>query len=535
MHDVKKVSAKTLIVGGICSLTFIILLTFYYDFVLDDAFIAYRYSQNLAQGHGLVWNISEDPVEGYTSFLWVVLNSLAMICGLNPVIFSKLMSVISALAIVWILSVACRKIHWSLAFIFTGAIAFSPPFAFLTMQGLETAFTTLLLIAASLISLKILSQPSKKLVFYWYTIALLGATTRPDTVPFTGGMLLALFGLFALKGDYNTIRRLCFIGIIFVLIGSLYMAWRISYFGHVFPNTFYAKIGTGTSLIKSSGTGYVVAFIKRILLPYLVLIAFLLGRHFDRERALKTAPILLGCLLFGFYLLTIIPIQGFLWRFIFPVFPAFLLAVIYCFTDYQPARCGIGGKFLYLIMVLFFAAWTLRFIPQTFFEKQFRNQHDRVAIGRKLAGLDAVMFTTECGAVPFYSGWKSIDMLGLTSEQIAREGFSIRTMKSFNPDLVIVSSRTTVSGVRVYRPYKKNYLILNQYMIDNGFVAIAASHRGGLGDYLYYFARKDSDLFDEIVERLLNIDELRYGNLSRLMLERRIPIYQAGNRKVSEW
>ena len=33
----------------------------------DDAFIAYRYAEHLAQGHGLVWNAGEAPVEP----LWI--------------------------------------------------------------------------------------------------------------------------------------------------------------------------------------------------------------------------------------------------------------------------------------------------------------------------------------------------------------------------------------------------------------------------------------------------------------------------------
>ena len=44
------------------------------DTVCDDAFIAFRYVSNLHDGHGLVWNRAPfQPVEGYTSFLWVVL------------------------------------------------------------------------------------------------------------------------------------------------------------------------------------------------------------------------------------------------------------------------------------------------------------------------------------------------------------------------------------------------------------------------------------------------------------------------------
>ena len=46
-------------------------------FLCDDAFIAFRYAANLLHGWGLVWNPPPfAPVEGYTSFLWVVLLAL---------------------------------------------------------------------------------------------------------------------------------------------------------------------------------------------------------------------------------------------------------------------------------------------------------------------------------------------------------------------------------------------------------------------------------------------------------------------------
>jgi hypothetical protein len=41
--------------------------------VVDDAYIIFRYSRNLAAGFGLAWDPGAAPVEGYTSFLWVMI------------------------------------------------------------------------------------------------------------------------------------------------------------------------------------------------------------------------------------------------------------------------------------------------------------------------------------------------------------------------------------------------------------------------------------------------------------------------------
>lgn len=48
-------------------------------FLTDDAFISFRYTRNLLEGHGLVFNPGE-RVEGYTNFLWIL--ELAAIWGL---------------------------------------------------------------------------------------------------------------------------------------------------------------------------------------------------------------------------------------------------------------------------------------------------------------------------------------------------------------------------------------------------------------------------------------------------------------------
>jgi len=47
---------------------------------VDDAYISYRYAENLAAGRGLVFDPGE-RVEGYSNFLWVILLALSRILG----------------------------------------------------------------------------------------------------------------------------------------------------------------------------------------------------------------------------------------------------------------------------------------------------------------------------------------------------------------------------------------------------------------------------------------------------------------------
>ncbi len=46
----------------------------------EDAAILMRYAVHLAEGHGIVWNVGEKPVDGATDFLFML-----MVAGLIPV------------------------------------------------------------------------------------------------------------------------------------------------------------------------------------------------------------------------------------------------------------------------------------------------------------------------------------------------------------------------------------------------------------------------------------------------------------------
>ena len=80
------------------------LLLHYYGqigpYLVDDAFIFFRYADNFSIGHGLVYNPGE-AVEGYTSFLWTLLLALAAWVGLPLIPFSQIAGVVFGFATLW--------------------------------------------------------------------------------------------------------------------------------------------------------------------------------------------------------------------------------------------------------------------------------------------------------------------------------------------------------------------------------------------------------------------------------------------------
>src|SRR5262245_63366246 len=69
------------------------------DYVVDDAFISMRYARNLVDGHGLVYNLDGERVEGYTNLLWTLLLAAAMACRLDPVLVAKVLGLAAGAAV----------------------------------------------------------------------------------------------------------------------------------------------------------------------------------------------------------------------------------------------------------------------------------------------------------------------------------------------------------------------------------------------------------------------------------------------------
>src|SRR5512136_1664659 len=68
---------------------------------LDDAYIHYRFAENLATGHGFAFN-PDEPTPGSTSPLWVLLLAAGEIVGLGAILASKLLGALSFVACAWL-------------------------------------------------------------------------------------------------------------------------------------------------------------------------------------------------------------------------------------------------------------------------------------------------------------------------------------------------------------------------------------------------------------------------------------------------
>jgi arabinofuranosyltransferase len=214
--------------------------SFYFSFVLDDPFITYRFAKNLAAGYGLRWNPSTAPVEGYTSFAWVLLSFVGIRIGLNPVIWTKIIGGLFGLGVLILLihMVTCWRKPNFVAILFIGLLLVTHfDFSFYAVSGLETSLFLFLF----LLAIWRLAQEEKRRQFPWSSIFFAFASyVRPETWG-----IFALSALFVIV--YHCIREhviptpVLYWLAIYILLFAPYYYWRFSYYGYFFPNTYYAK------------------------------------------------------------------------------------------------------------------------------------------------------------------------------------------------------------------------------------------------------------------------------------------------------
>lgn len=220
-----------------------------YWFLTDDAFIAFRYIGNRQLGHGYTWNAPPFlPVEGYSSFLWVVLldaiwsalgvpppgsaNNVSLICALSSLaivalwVRSRWAEVARGSALPWLL-------FWTLALIVTNRT-----FLVWASSGLETALFNALVLLWCYLLFGLTEAPRARAPLVAALASLL-CLARPDGLLFwsvTVGLLAGLALLRAVPG------RALIASVVLLLGAPAHVAWRYAYYGSWLPNTYYAKV-----------------------------------------------------------------------------------------------------------------------------------------------------------------------------------------------------------------------------------------------------------------------------------------------------
>ncbi len=216
---------------------------------LDDAYISYRYADNLVSGLGLVYNPGE-RVEGMTNLLWALLVAVGIKLGFDANVVGHALGLVFGSALLVATALYARVLVGTAGSWLSGVAAWvvvsSVAFVLWATSGMETA----LFAAATTAALA--AQVRGHLG--WATVGALAATlTRPD------GILVAavIFG-FHLASRWREGRRAWTWPAVYAVGVLLLTGFRLVYYGTPVPNTFYAKVG---GIPIERGVSYLMDFL----------------------------------------------------------------------------------------------------------------------------------------------------------------------------------------------------------------------------------------------------------------------------------
>ncbi len=409
--------------------------------LFDDAMISMQYARNLAQGHGLVWNVGEKPVEGYSNPLWVLLMTvihLFPIAITQTSFYVKLMSLLflglNIIVIKFLVDEFTDNKFISLVAAFLTAFYFS--LNNWSLQGMEVGLQALLLSAALLFGVR--SLKAKRFSRWPYVLFGLGILLRMDTaVP-----VLAATGMFAWIDEKRRKEHLLWgLGAIALTLGGLTL-FRVLYYGNWLPNTYYLKLD-GVSLILRISIG-LRRFWDFVWNSNWALFALVLGLPIlDKHKSLYPLyAVFLGQVAYSIY------VGGDAWehdgganRFIAAVMPIFF--ILFSLTLGSLVRLIFDGfetkvkwvsaatnsflaiftvfslvSFNHLLVQDDISKWTLREKP-VFTESVERYARMGFALRNVTTG-NAVIAVVTAGNIPYFSGRRSVDLLGKNDPVIAR-------------------------------------------------------------------------------------------------------------------
>jgi hypothetical protein len=363
---------------------------------VDDAYIAYRYAENLARGWGPVYNPGE-WVEGYTSVAWVVALAGLHAIGLPTEWVGKGLGELCAIAIPLTLLGAPR---WA-------PIGPRGAAAAALMAG-----TSGVIVGWAAGGLEVTAGALVTLVAWWGhlagkrwapIVAALCPLVRPE-------LLLVPLVMLADHVVARGVREAGALALALAVLVGGSEAFRLWAYGWPLPNTFYAKVGATGEQVRR-GLEYLAGWLATG--GALVLVALAGVRGLPRA----WWPVVgWGILHVGF----VVAVGGDAlpaWRFFAPIVPVAALLGGRALERVHPR-----GEWLAVAVAAVHLAG-IALDPQ----QAPKMGRDAISANGREAGLwlaanfppDTVIATNTAGSVPYFSGFVSIDMLGLCDAHIA--------------------------------------------------------------------------------------------------------------------
>lgn len=471
----------------------------------EDAAMNMRYAEHIANGHGVVWNIGEPPVDGATDFLFTVILAGLIKLGIPIEFGTRLFAFFTHLATVFIIYAAIRILHNSkrwIAALTATYFAIGPGFGYIAAHFGTPLFALLGAIAwyfAYNITLQ--KKNSLKHSLSFSLSALLMGIARPEGVFLAGFMLLGILYMRGIKTSRTILQY--FFGV-FTVLGGVYFIWHWSYFGHPLPNPFYVK-GGGDLYWTSLGMSILYGAI--LLFPLIPIFFTGLWRADSRKNAIFSLIPILGFLTLWVFLSNM---MNYLMRFQYAILPIALISWPASLKTTQdqnsPAQSFSKPMHRYLIIII---AFTVLFLQQWVYRNAFPPPDGRFIIGHSLQFYEKnnyTIATSEAGLIPFYSKWRAIDTLGLNDSWIAHNGvITSEYLDRYKPEIIMLHDAISLIAPETWKARKALMTrTLNEYAAKNNY-RLAAIFGTTENDTHIYYVRSNFPDSDNIFNAIQSI------------------------------
>lgn len=248
----------------------------------DDANITQAYARHIAQGHGYVYNIGGERVEGSTSLLWTGINVAAFYLFERPERVLAGISFLLATLTIFTSALIARRLSapdarlapYGAAAIF---LIFPGFFGWVVWSLMDMVLWVCLITwLFYLLTCRLAAQDTRATVPMFVLASALLPITRPEGIAVTTGLALLLLVPRLFKGEQSHRGLALVIGLSGLVSALAATLWRLSYFGYPVPNTFYAKTAPDFVGQLVRGIKYILSYLKdpqNILLVVLVCLA----------------------------------------------------------------------------------------------------------------------------------------------------------------------------------------------------------------------------------------------------------------------
>ena len=384
---------------------------------LDDAYIGYRYAENLTHGEGLVFNPGE-RVEGYSNLLFV----LAVAPGYwltdrdGVYFYVVLINIACALGALTLFSEELRRRLGERCAV-AGALLFALclPFWAVVAGGLETSPHLLIIVAIWIWVERVATDPSRRSTIALAIFGVLSVLVRLD-----GFLIPGIAILYLLLRRRVRPALICAATLAAAL--GLCELWRLEYYGALLPTTYYLKVAgpMGVRLSHARDEFIRIALLEGLWPYVIILLSTLAMWTYDLYRRGQQAfsQLRFEMLFTPLWIAYWFYIGGdhFWDRFLIILYPLGIFALLRTFEKFTTSRWAAVG----LLLLAAVQAGTPALVDSRF--RYDFNKYDcwigtGKFLGEKYPGKRVAVGAL--GKIPYFSGMYAIDILGLADPVVA--------------------------------------------------------------------------------------------------------------------